>query len=115
MFENSFLMKYMFENSWRRFEGVYYTHGPTLGVLLSLYLQSLVMDEIINSAKNEDIRCMLFGDDIVLIDEISQGVNQKLKSLRALLQRVMIFMISKNKTKICGKFSSHEKNKGEVR
>lgn len=43
------------------------------------------MDEIINSAKNEDIRCMLFGDDIVLIDEISQGVNQKLKSLRALL------------------------------
>ena len=49
------------------------------GSALSTYLFSLVMDELIKSIQEEVSSCMLFANDIILVDETISGVNAKLE------------------------------------
>jgi hypothetical protein len=49
---------------------------------LSPYLFALVMDEIIRDIQGGIPWCMLFADDVVLVDESRMGVNQKLELWR---------------------------------
>jgi len=51
------------------------------GLALSLYLFSLVMDEITRDMQDEVHWYMLFADDIALIDRNLEEVNNKLKSV----------------------------------
>jgi hypothetical protein len=46
---------------------------------LSPYLFALVMDEVTREIKDGIPWCMLFVDDVVLVDESRTGVDQKLK------------------------------------
>jgi Reverse transcriptase (RNA-dependent DNA polymerase) len=52
------------------------------GSALSPYIFTLVMDEITNDIQEDIPWCMLFADDVVLIDESRIGVNQKLELWR---------------------------------
>ena len=54
------------------------TIGVHHGLTLSHFLFVIVMDEITKSIHEKIPWCMLFADDIVLIDEI-KGVNTKLE------------------------------------
>ena len=58
----------------------------TIGVhqrsALSHFLVAIVMDEITKSIHENIPWCMLFADDIVLINETKEGVNKKLKLWR---------------------------------
>jgi Reverse transcriptase (RNA-dependent DNA polymerase) len=56
--------------------------GLHQGSALSPYIFHLVMDEITKDIKGYIPRCMLFADDVVLIDESRIGVNQKLELWR---------------------------------
>jgi hypothetical protein len=49
------------------------------GSALSPYIFTLVMDEITKDIQRDIPWCMLFANDVVLIDERRIGVNQKLK------------------------------------
>jgi hypothetical protein len=49
------------------------------GSALSPYLCSLVVDEVTRNIQGGIPWCMLFTDDVVLIDESSMGVDQKLE------------------------------------
>ncbi|KAM1919388.1 hypothetical protein ACFX15_023329 [Malus domestica] len=49
---------------------------------LSPYLFALVMDELTRHIQDDIPWCMLFADDIVLIDETQEGVNAKLNLWR---------------------------------
>ena len=53
-------------------------HPPLLGVrcIVSLHL---VMDEVTRDIQGDIPWCMLFADDVVLVDESRTGVNQKLE------------------------------------
>jgi Reverse transcriptase (RNA-dependent DNA polymerase) len=50
--------------------------------VLSPYIFTLVMDEITKDIKKDIPWCMIFADDVVLIDESRIGVNQKLELWR---------------------------------
>ena len=54
--------------------------GLHQGSTLNPYLFALVINEVINNIQN-DISpwCMLFVDDVVLVDKSQIGVNRKLK------------------------------------
>ncbi|KAM1110894.1 hypothetical protein ACFX19_010231 [Malus domestica] len=54
------------------------TVGLHQGSSLSPYLFALVMDELTGHIQDDIPWCMLFADDIVLIDETQEGVNAKL-------------------------------------
>ena len=43
------------------------------------FLFAIVMDELTRAIQDEILWCMLFADDIVLIDETRTGVNAKLE------------------------------------
>jgi Reverse transcriptase (RNA-dependent DNA polymerase) len=49
--------------------------GLHQGSALSPYIFTLVMNEIKNDIQEDISRCMLFADDVVLIDESRIGVN----------------------------------------
>jgi len=49
------------------------------GSVLSSFLFTIVMDELTRVIQDEIPWCMLFTDDIVLIDKTREGVNTKLK------------------------------------
>ena len=49
------------------------------GSALSPFLFAIVMDEITKSIYEDIPWCMLFADDIVLIDETKKGVNKKIE------------------------------------
>ena len=49
------------------------------GSALSHFLFAIVMDEITKSIHEDIPWCMLFADDIVLINETKEGVNKKLE------------------------------------
>ena len=43
------------------------------------YLFALVMDEVTRNIQGDIPWCMLFADDVVLVDESQAGVNRKLE------------------------------------
>jgi Reverse transcriptase (RNA-dependent DNA polymerase) len=56
--------------------------GLHQGSALSLYIFTLVMDEITKDIQENISWCILFADDVVLIDESRIEVNQKLELWR---------------------------------
>ncbi|WVZ50566.1 hypothetical protein U9M48_001808 [Paspalum notatum var. saurae] len=52
--------------------------GLHQGSALSPYLFALVMDEVTRDIQGDIPWCMLFADDVVLVDESQAGVNRKL-------------------------------------
>jgi Reverse transcriptase (RNA-dependent DNA polymerase) len=60
--------------------------GLHQGSALSSYIFTLVMDEITNDIQGDISWCMLFADDVVLIDESRIEVNQKLELWRQTLE-----------------------------
>jgi hypothetical protein len=59
--------------------------GLHQGSALSPYLFALVMDEVIRDIQGGIPWCMLFADDVVLVDESRMRVDQKLKLWRRTL------------------------------
>ena len=62
------------------------TIGLHQGSALSLYLFALVMDELTKHIQDDIPWCMLFADDIVLIDETKSGINARLDIWREILE-----------------------------
>ena len=50
------------------------------------YLFALVMDEVTRYIQGEISWCMLFADDVVLVDESRAGVNRRLELWRRTLE-----------------------------
>ena len=73
------------------------TIGLHQGSSLSPYLFTLIIDEITKNLQTSIHECMLFADDIVLIDEIREGVNAKLENWRQALE-CKGFTINRTKT-----------------
>ncbi|VFQ74839.1 unnamed protein product [Cuscuta campestris] len=71
--------------------------GLHQGSALSLFLFALVMDVLTQGVQDGVPWCMLFADDIVLIDDTREGLNDKLESWRLALE-TKGFRISRNKT-----------------
>jgi hypothetical protein len=71
--------------------------GLHQGSALSPYLFALVMDEVTRDIQGGIPWCMLFADDVVLVDESRTGVDQKLELWRRTLE-VKGFMLSRYKT-----------------
>ena len=59
--------------------------GLHQGYVRSPLIFIIVMDELIRGIQDELPWCMLFTDDIVLIDKTRDGVNSKLKRWRTTL------------------------------
>ncbi|KAF3674573.1 putative pre-mRNA-processing factor 6-like [Capsicum annuum] len=68
-----------------------------LGSTLSPFLFALVMDVLTRRIQGEVPWCMLFADDVVLIDETRGGVNDKLELWRQTLESKG-FRVSRTKT-----------------
>jgi hypothetical protein len=62
---------------------------------LSPYLFALVMDKVIRDIQC-GIPCMLFADDVVLVDESMTGIDQKLELWRRTLE-AKVFRLSRSK------------------
>ena len=73
------------------------TIGLHQGSALSPYMFSLVMDEVTKDIQGDIPWCMLFADDVVLVDETMAGVNKKLELWRQTLESKG-FRLSKTKT-----------------
>ena len=71
--------------------------GLYQGSVLSPHLFALVMDEVTRNIQGDILWCMLFADDVVLVDESRTGVNQKLELWRATLESKG-FKLSRTKT-----------------
>ncbi len=67
------------------------------GSALSPFLFAIVMDELTKTIQDEVPRCMMFADDIVLVDETRQGVESKLELWRQTLE-AKGFRLSRSKT-----------------
>jgi Reverse transcriptase (RNA-dependent DNA polymerase) len=67
------------------------------GSVLNLYIFNLVMDEITKDIQRYIPWCILFVDDVVLIDESGIEVNQKLELWRQTLESKG-FRLSRTKT-----------------
>jgi len=64
---------------------------------LSPFLFTIAMDEFTRGIQDKIPWCMLFVDDIVLIDESREGVNTKLELWRSTLES-QGFRLSRSKT-----------------
>ncbi|KAJ7957951.1 Retrovirus-related Pol polyprotein LINE-1 [Quillaja saponaria] len=62
------------------------TIGVHQGSSLSPYLFALIMDELTYNIQDRAPWCMLFADDIVLVDETREGLNSKLEMWRNALE-----------------------------
>jgi hypothetical protein len=71
--------------------------GLHQGSALSLYLFALVMDEVTRDIQGGIPWCMLFADDVVLVDESRTVVDQKLELWRRILE-AKGFRLSRSKT-----------------
>ena len=71
--------------------------GLHQGSALSPYLFALVIDEVTRDIQGDIPWCMLFADDVVLVDESREGVNRKLELWRQTLESKG-FRISRTKT-----------------
>jgi hypothetical protein len=71
--------------------------GLHQGSALSSYLFVLVMDEVTRDIQGGISWCMLFADDVVLVDESRMGVDQKLELWRRTLE-AKGFRLSRSKT-----------------
>jgi hypothetical protein len=72
--------------------------GLHQGLALSPYLFTLMMDEVIKYIQGDISWCMLFVNDVVLVDESRTGVDQKLELRRRTLE-AKCFSLSRSKTK----------------
>jgi hypothetical protein len=88
--------------------------GLHQGSALSPYLFALVMDEVTRDIQGEIPWCMLFADDVVLVDESRAGVNRKLELWRRTLESKG-FRLSRTKTEymMCD-FSATRHEGGDV-
>jgi hypothetical protein len=89
--------------------------GLHQGSALSPYLFALVMDEVTRDIQGGISWCMLFVDDVVLVDESRMGADQKLELWRRTLE-TKGFMLSRSKTEYmkCD-FSAIAQEEGDVR
>jgi len=89
--------------------------GLHQGSALSPYLFTLVMDEVTGDIQGDIPWCMLFADDVVLIDDSRAGVNRKLELWRRTLESKG-FRLSRTKTEYmrCS-FSTTRHEEEEVR
>ena len=71
--------------------------GLHQGSALSPYLFALVMDEVTRDIQGDISWCMLFDDDVVLVDESRAGLNRKLELWRRTLESKG-FRLSRTKT-----------------
>jgi hypothetical protein len=67
------------------------------GSALSPYLFALVMDEITRDIQDGIPWCMVFADDVILVDESRTEVDQKLELWRRILE-AKCFRLSRSKT-----------------
>jgi hypothetical protein len=83
--------------------------------VLSPYVFALVMDEVTRDIQGGISWCMLFADDVILMDESRTGVDQKLKLWRQTLEPKG-FRLSRSKTEYmkCD-FSATTQEEGDVR
>jgi hypothetical protein len=65
---------------------------------LSHYLFDLLMDEVTSDIQGNIQRCMLFTDNVVLVDDSRMGVNRKLEHWRQTLESKG-FRLNRTKTK----------------
>ncbi|CAO2043645.1 unnamed protein product [Urochloa humidicola] len=88
--------------------------GLHQGSALSPYLLALVMDEVTRDIQGDIPWCMLFADDVVLVDESKAGVNRKLELWRQTLESKG-FRLSRTKTEymMCD-FSANRLEDGDV-
>jgi Reverse transcriptase (RNA-dependent DNA polymerase) len=88
--------------------------GLHQGSALSQYIFTLVMDEITNNIEEDIPWCMLFADDVVLIDESRIGVNQKLELWRQTLESKGL-RLSRTKTEYMRcQFSGKNSDDGDI-
>ena len=89
--------------------------GLHQGSALSPYLFTLVMDEVTGDIQGDIPWCMLFADDVVIIDDSRAGVNRKLELWRRTLESKG-FRLSRTKTEYmrCS-FSTTRHEEEEVR
>jgi hypothetical protein len=89
--------------------------GLHQGSALSPYLFALVMDEVTRDIQGGITWCILFADDVVLVDESRTGVDQKLELWRRTL-KAKGFRLSRSKTEYmkCD-FSFTTQEEGDVR
>ncbi|XP_019251198.1 PREDICTED: uncharacterized protein LOC109230125 [Nicotiana attenuata] len=86
--------------------------GLHQGSALSHFLFALVMDALTHHIQGDLPWCMLFADDIVLIDESRTGVNKRLEVWRQALESKG-FKLSKTKTEYLEcKFSAEQREVG---
>ena len=88
--------------------------GLHQGSALSPYLFALGLDEITRDIQGEIPWCMLFADDVVLVDESMAGVNRKLEPWRRTLESKG-FRLSRTKTEyMMGDFSATTHEGGDI-
>jgi hypothetical protein len=89
--------------------------GLHQGSALSPYLFALVMDEVTRDIQGGIPWCLLFADDVVLVDESRTGVDQKLELWRQTLE-AKGFRLSRSKMEyIKCDFSAITQEEGDVR
>ncbi|KAL6561231.1 hypothetical protein OROMI_016832 [Orobanche minor] len=90
------------------------TIGVHQGSALSPFLFAIVMDELTRGIQNDVPWCMMFADDIVLIDETKVGVQQKLELWRDTLE-ARGFKLSRSKTEYMEcRFSDNSDREAEM-
>jgi Reverse transcriptase (RNA-dependent DNA polymerase) len=81
---------------------------------LSPYIYTLVMDENTKDIQRDIPWCILFVDDVILIDESKIGVDQKLELLRQILESKG-FRLSRTKTEYMRcQFSGKNSDDGDI-